>query len=232
MIRWNRGSRDHHLHQREDAYLNLIPLIDILSVMVAFLLVYSVDVEVVQNSKGVEIPQSTADALPNHSVVVMITRDQVFVQGELVADITDIADPRTEVIEPLLAVLLRPMVGVDAEQQEADELATVNLLAAAGYDRPGPTAQSVTIFDDTPTVNVYATRLKLIEGVDSTELIFTRQPTYTTSFPMTVSYRIGGTAVNGSDYTYLSGVIAIEAGQTEARVTVSATRSEAASATT
>jgi biopolymer transport protein TolR len=118
MIRWNRGSRDHHLHQREDAYLNLIPLIDILSVMVAFLLVYSVDVEVVQNSKGVEIPQSTADALPNHSVVVMITRDQVFVQGELVADIAAFADPRTDVIEPLLAVLLRPMVGVDAAAQE------------------------------------------------------------------------------------------------------------------
>lgn len=119
MIRWNRGSRDHHLHQREDVYLNLIPLIDILSVMVAFLLVYSVDVEVVQNSKGVEIPQSTTDVLPNHSVVVMITRDQVFVQGELVADIADIADPRAEVIEPLLAVLLRPMVGVEAEAQEA-----------------------------------------------------------------------------------------------------------------
>ena len=50
MIRWKRGSRDHHLHQREDAELNLIPLIDILSVMVAFLLVYSVDVEVVPMS--------------------------------------------------------------------------------------------------------------------------------------------------------------------------------------
>jgi biopolymer transport protein TolR len=135
MIRWNRGSRDHHLHQREDAYLNLIPLIDILSVMVAFLLVYSVDVEVVQNSKGVEIPQSTADALPNHSVVVMITRDQVFVQGELVADIADIADPGTDVIEPLLAVLLRPMVGVDAEEQEAD-LASREITVVADKSLP------------------------------------------------------------------------------------------------
>src|SRR5262245_38511304 len=119
MIRWKRGSRDHHLHQREDAELNLIPLIDILSVMVAFLLVYSVDVEVVPNSKGVEIPQSTADALPNHSVVVMITRDQVFVQGELVANLADFADTRTPVIGPLLAVLARPMVGVDAAEQAA-----------------------------------------------------------------------------------------------------------------
>ena len=121
MIRWNRGSRDHHLHKREDAELNLIPLIDILSVMVAFLLVYSVDVEVVQNSKGVEIPQSTADALPNQSVVVMITRDQLFVQGELVADIADVQRAQEEYIEPLLAVLARPMVGVeaDAESQQA-----------------------------------------------------------------------------------------------------------------
>ena len=119
MIRWNRGARDHHLHQREDAALNLIPLIDILTVMVAFLLVYSVDVEVVPNSKGVEIPHSTADSLPNHSVVVMITRDQLFVQGEIVADMAEIADPAQEMIEPLLAVLGRPMVGVDAATQEA-----------------------------------------------------------------------------------------------------------------
>ena len=41
---------------REDAELNLIPLIDIMSVLVAFLLVYSAEVEVVQNSKGVEVP--------------------------------------------------------------------------------------------------------------------------------------------------------------------------------
>ena len=59
-----RSKRQHHLHGREDAELNLIPLIDILSVMVAFLLVYSTDVEVIQNSKGVQIPQSTAKAQP------------------------------------------------------------------------------------------------------------------------------------------------------------------------
>ena len=135
MIRWNRGSRDHHLHKREDVYLNLIPLIDILSVMVAFLLVYSVDVEVVPNSKGVEIPQSTADVLPNHSVVVMITRDQIFVQGELVADIAHIADSRTDVIAPLLAVLLRPMVGIDAEAQEA-ALASREITVVADQSLP------------------------------------------------------------------------------------------------
>jgi biopolymer transport protein ExbD len=118
---WNRsrGSRNHHLHQREDAYLNLIPLIDILSVMVAFLLVYSANVEVLQNSKGVEIPQSSADSQPKQSVVVMITKEQVFVQGEMVASIAEIRDPGVQLIEPLRAVLARPLPGVEESAQEA-----------------------------------------------------------------------------------------------------------------
>ncbi|RPH54726.1 MAG: hypothetical protein EHM84_01105, partial [Lysobacterales bacterium] len=60
---------------REDAELNLIPLIDVMSVLVAFLLVYTMDVEIVQNTKGVEIPQSTAETQAQQSVVVMITKD-------------------------------------------------------------------------------------------------------------------------------------------------------------
>ena len=56
-----RRTTQHHLRHRVDAELNLIPLIDILSVMVAFLLLYSAEVEVVQNTRGVEVPQSIVD---------------------------------------------------------------------------------------------------------------------------------------------------------------------------
>ena len=72
-----RRMAEHHTRHRADAQLNLIPLIDILSVMVAFLLVYSTEVEIVQNSKGIEIPQSIAQASPRQSVIVMITNDQI-----------------------------------------------------------------------------------------------------------------------------------------------------------
>ena len=51
-----RRMAEHHLRHRAEAELNLIPLIDILSVLVAFLLVYSTEVEVIQNTKGIEIP--------------------------------------------------------------------------------------------------------------------------------------------------------------------------------
>ena len=46
----------HQLRRGTEVELNLIPLIDIMSVMVAFLLVYSADVEVIQNGKSVRDP--------------------------------------------------------------------------------------------------------------------------------------------------------------------------------
>ena len=71
----------------QEAELNLIPLIDVMSVLVAFLLIYTADVENVQNTKNIEVPHSTSETQAQQSVVVMITKEHLFVQGELVADI-------------------------------------------------------------------------------------------------------------------------------------------------
>ena len=108
----NRARRmaQHHIRHRADAQLNLIPLIDILSVMVAFLLVYSTEVEVIQNSKGIEIPQSIAETAPKQSVVVMITTTDLFVQGEYVTKVAQIEAAQTPLIAPLTAALKRPML--------------------------------------------------------------------------------------------------------------------------
>ena len=108
----NRARRmaQHHERHKADAQLNLIPLIDILSVMVSFLLVYSTEVEVIQNSKGIEIPQSVAEMSPKQSVVVMITKTDLFVQGERISSVADV-QASTEAIVPLLqAALKRPQV--------------------------------------------------------------------------------------------------------------------------
>src|SRR6516164_11807892 len=98
----NRALRmaQHHLRNRADAQLNLIPLIDILSVMVAFLLVYSTEVEVIQNSKGIEIPQSIAEVAPKQSVVVMITKTDLFVQGEHIATVQEVRDTKDAIVTP------------------------------------------------------------------------------------------------------------------------------------
>lgn len=131
----NVGLLPHKRRERVDAHLNLIPLIDILSVMVAFLLVYSTDVEVLQNTKGVSIPQAHTDALPKQSVVVMVTKDALLVQGETVASLAEISDPRTQLIEPLRKVLQRPMAGLDAAARDA-ALTTQEVTVIADKDLP------------------------------------------------------------------------------------------------
>jgi biopolymer transport protein ExbD len=105
---------------RGDAELNLIPLIDVMSVLVAFLLIYSADVEIVQNTKGVEIPQSSAEERPLQSVVVMITKEHLFVQGEPVATIAEIRGSESASIEPLRNVLNRPMVAGAIEAMDPE----------------------------------------------------------------------------------------------------------------
>jgi biopolymer transport protein TolR len=100
----------HHVRHRADAQLNLIPLIDILSVMVAFLLVYSTEVEVIKNAKGIEIPQSIAELAPKASVVVMITRTDLFVQGEFIATVEQVRAGQGRLVEPLRAALKRPLL--------------------------------------------------------------------------------------------------------------------------
>ena len=121
MSLFNRPTRPH-----QDAELNLIPLIDVMSVLVAFLLIYTADVATVQNSKDVEIPQSTAETQAQQSVVVMITKDHVYVQGELVADVAQVNASSEPLVEPLRRVLDRPMVlGSGAKETSTREVTVI-----------------------------------------------------------------------------------------------------------
>ncbi|MGD9598527.1 MAG: ExbD/TolR family protein [Steroidobacteraceae bacterium] len=107
--RARRMAKSHERH-KGGLELNLIPMIDILTVLVMFLLVYSTEVEVIQNTKGIEIPQSIAEAQPKDSVVLMVTTTDLFVQGEHVTSLAEIRSSDSPLIEPLLTALKRPML--------------------------------------------------------------------------------------------------------------------------
>ncbi len=125
----NRAKRmlQHQVRNKVDPQLNLIPMIDILSVMVSFLLVYAAEVEVVQNSKGIDIPQSISEQRPRQTVVVMLTKEDLFVQGERVASVNEVRASTDPIIAPLRAALKRPtLVGAAmTEKQIAEREITV-----------------------------------------------------------------------------------------------------------
>jgi biopolymer transport protein TolR len=134
----NRARRmmQHQLRHRADAELNLIPMIDILSVMVSFLLVYSTNVEVLQNDKAIEIPQSISEHQPRQTVVVMLTKDELFVQGEPIETVAQIRASDDAILAPLRTALKRPMlVGQEVTEKDlADREITVMGDKSLPYD--------------------------------------------------------------------------------------------------
>ncbi len=127
----NRARRmlQHQLRHRADAFINLVPMIDILTVMVAFLLVYSTNVEVLQNTRAIQMPQSISQAQPRVTVVVMLTRDELYLQGEPIATVEQVRSSAGDIIAPLRAALERPMIGGDAAATQAISQREITVMA-------------------------------------------------------------------------------------------------------
>ena len=103
--RAKRMLRRHIKGQKRDPNMNIISLIDIMSVLVLFLLVHSSEVEVLPNPNEIRVPESIAEAQPDPAVVVMVTRHEVLVQGRPVISIEDLKKSTDTVIKSLETAL-------------------------------------------------------------------------------------------------------------------------------
>ena len=93
--------RGHHA-----SHMALVPFIDMLTMLVVFLLLHSSDVEILPNTKQITIPQSIAEIKPRETVTVMVTKDELLVNGRVVGRVAELSDPNASlIIEPLRAAL-------------------------------------------------------------------------------------------------------------------------------
>lgn len=88
-------------------HLLLVPFIDMLTILVVFLLLHTADVEILPNTKNISIPQSVSEQKPRETLVVMLTRDMLFVDGKPVATLAEILATDGNVIPALKAALGR-----------------------------------------------------------------------------------------------------------------------------
>ena len=116
----------HHARHKRGVALNLVSLMDIFTILVFFLLVNSSDVEVLPNAKDVALPESIAEAKARETVVVLVTNDQLLVQGQVVANIADVMSSSSLVIPGLKAALEnqagRALRTGDAAREETREV--------------------------------------------------------------------------------------------------------------
>ena len=95
----------HRNRSHGGSHMALVPFIDMMTILVVFLLVHTADVEILPNSKNISIPLSISDKKPKPTVVVMVTKDTMYVNGRPIAKIADIMASEEPVIESLKAAL-------------------------------------------------------------------------------------------------------------------------------
>lgn len=108
-LRQNRNAGGRQLRGRGGAshsMSSLIPMIDMLTILVVYLLVHAADYEVVPNTKSIQIPQSMSETKPRETVTVLITKESLFVNGAEIAGVADLRAGPELVIEPLKKALV------------------------------------------------------------------------------------------------------------------------------
>ena len=81
--------------------LNLVSLMDIFTILVFFLMVNSSDVEVLQTSADVELPDSSSEQRPGENTVITVSDSSIVVMGREVAEVSTLVGTGDVVIEGL-----------------------------------------------------------------------------------------------------------------------------------
>jgi biopolymer transport protein TolR len=78
-LKWRRRRQE---NSRRWPTLNLVALMDVFTILVFFFLVHSTDSAPEAHSELVKLPESIADQQPRDTPVVIITRDNILLEGE------------------------------------------------------------------------------------------------------------------------------------------------------
>ncbi len=110
--------------------MNLTSLMDVFTILVFFLLVNSGSVQLVEAPKDVKLPEAREETKPRETVVIFVSRENVLVQGKIVAYVADILEGQAATMDPItarLAELSENIVGPStlnvADSQEVTILA-------------------------------------------------------------------------------------------------------------
>lgn len=98
----NRARRMERHHRRaRPATLHLVSLMDIFTILVFFLLVNQAEVQALDVPETIDLPESMATERPSETVVVMVTPEEILVQGAPVAKTADVESQEGLIVAPL-----------------------------------------------------------------------------------------------------------------------------------
>jgi biopolymer transport protein TolR len=96
----------HRERRHGGSHYALIPFIDMMTILVVFLLAHTAEVDILPNTKNIQIPQSLSERKPSAAVVVMITKDSLYVDGVLVGSLQAVVANQGPFFAPLKTALM------------------------------------------------------------------------------------------------------------------------------
>jgi len=95
----------HHQRGKRRVELNLVPLIDVFTVLVFFLLVHPNDGVMLPIAQKLHLPESVAEVDPNRTLVITVTDRDILLQGRSVAPVAGVLADASENITALQTAL-------------------------------------------------------------------------------------------------------------------------------
>jgi biopolymer transport protein ExbD len=111
--------------------LSLVPMIDILTIIVVYLLVHAADAELLSNPRNVSMPMSVSELKPREATVITVARDMLYVNGEEVVSVAEVAASTEPVVERLRVKLrkqAKSLLGASADEREITVIADKSLM--------------------------------------------------------------------------------------------------------
>ena len=113
--------------------MNLVSLIDVFTILIFFLLSSAAGVEVLVSPKAVNLPIANAEKPPEATVVLVVSADEILVEGRRIASVSQVMATSDDLIPALSAELAvlgqRQAVRSDNRARQATEGQSVTILA-------------------------------------------------------------------------------------------------------
>ena len=110
--------------------LNMVPLMDVFTILLFFLLINSTSSDVTEPPKTIKLPASYVESKPRETVAVVVTEDEILVQGESVASTQEVLESSEPEIEAIMLRLLeqqKRVIGIS--ERTVSDSAEVTVLA-------------------------------------------------------------------------------------------------------
>lgn len=85
--------------------MNLVSLIDVFTILIFFLLSSATGVETLVSPKAVDLPVSSAEKEPKSTVLLLVSGDDIIIDGQKVASVAEVVKQPGDVIPALQAEL-------------------------------------------------------------------------------------------------------------------------------